>query len=85
MTLDHDATTILTAEQASRSGPLIRGRRGSGSPTPGWPARSTKVSPSTRPPWPGKSAWRPGWRMTWCGCCAASGTATLPWLSCGRG
>ena len=35
--------------------------------------------------WPGRSAWHPGWRMTWCGCCGPSATATLLWASCGHG
>ena len=75
MTPDQDATATI-ADQPSRSGRPIRGRRGSGSPMPGWPVRSTPASRSTRPPSPARSAWPPGSPGTWSGCCAPTASAT---------
>jgi type IV secretory pathway TraG/TraD family ATPase VirD4 len=44
-------TCIPPASLPTSPSRLIRGRRGSGSPTPGWPARSTTANPSTRLSW----------------------------------
>jgi hypothetical protein len=85
MTLDLDSSGVPASGQPEQERPT--------DPRPAWEriayawptARSTPANPSTRPPWPAKSAWHPASPATWCGSCAPNATATLACWSCGAG